>query len=186
MEAGVVVEVDPQAFEVTLGTMFDQTSRVQLGELLLDPPLSSLGFEEEGPLEGVSDNSIGSNPEETHPLPDPPGPSSERRTWALDKSSETQTDPFLVCRISDISTKISLCSGSTRFCSRAAGRLSLLLHSESLEYAVLSRTLSLPVQLPTVPRPDSSEQGSAFPILLLYTTAVLLSVCKWTCLGTGR
>lgn len=166
MEAGVVVEVDPQAFEVTLGTMVDQTSWVQLGEPWLGPPLSSLGFEEEGPLEGVSDNSIGSNPEETHPLPEPPGPGTSRRTWALDESNETQRGPLLVCRISGILTEIFPCSGSTRFCSLAAARLSLLLHSESLEHAVLSGTLPLPGQLPTVPRPDSSEQGSVSPPLV--------------------
>ena len=166
MEAGVVTEVDPQAFEVTLGTMVDQTSWVQLGELLLGPPLSSLGFEEEGPLEGVSDNSIGSNPDEAQPLLEPPGSGTSRRTWALDESKEMQRGPLLVCRISGISSEISLCSGSSRLCFLAAARLSLLLHSESLEHAVLSRTLPLPGQLPTVPRPDSSEQGSTSPPLV--------------------
>ena len=56
------------------------TSWVQSGEQLPDLTLPSLGFEEEGPQKDELDKSIGPNPEEMHPQPEPPDPGTSRHT----------------------------------------------------------------------------------------------------------
>ena len=186
METGVEVEADRQAFELALGTMVVQTSWVQLEELSPDLLLPSLGFEEEGLQEGGLDRTICSSPGERHPRLEPQDPGTSRHTWGLDESGGRQSGPLPVCKTSVKLTGRSVCPESTRLCCLAPWRLCLLLHSESLEYAELSRIHLLPGLLPTVRVPEWSEQGSVWPPrLLIYATAVVLSKRKWTCLGTG-